>query len=167
MSAHPHRPADPAEIGCAIITASDTRTLEDDESGALMRSLLEEAGYPVHLHRVVRDDPGAIEAAVADAEADPAVRAVLLSGGTGIAARDRTFETVGALIERPLPGFGELFRMLSFRKVGSAAMLSRAAAGIRGRCALFSLPGSPGAVRLALQELILPELGHLIGQLDL
>ncbi len=166
MSPHSHGSTDPSRVACAVITASDTRTLDDDESGALMRALLEKAGHPVRLHRVVPDEPGAIRAAIAEAEDDPGIRAILLCGGTGIAPRDRSFEAVGGLIERPLPGFGELFRVLSFRLVGSAAMLSRAVGGVRGRRAVFSLPGSPGAVRLALEELIVPELGHLIDQLD-
>ena len=167
MSPVPHGSSDPENVGCAVITASDTRDLESDESGALLRSLLEGAGHVVHLHRVVTDDPAAIRAAVAEAEADPRIRAILLCGGTGIAARDGTFETVISLIERPLPGFGELFRMLSYREVGSAAMLTRATAGIRGRRVIFSLPGSPSGAGLALRELILPELRHVVGQLDL
>lgn len=118
------------------------------------------------LYRVVPDEPAAIRAAMAEAEADAEVRVVLITGGTGIAPRDRTFETVEGLLQRPLPGFGELFRMLSYREVGPAAMLTRAAGGIRGRRALFSLPGSPAAVELALRELVLPELGHLVAQLD-
>ena len=149
-----------------MLTASDTRTPDDDEGGDLLRRLLTEAGHPVRLYRVVPDEPAAIRAAIAEAEADVGVRVVLISGGTGIAPRDRTFETVAGLLERPLPGFGELFRMLSHREVGSAAMLSRAVAGIRGRRVLFSIPGAPAAVRLAVRELILPELGHLIAQLD-
>jgi len=162
-----HRSADLRQVGCAVITASDTRTLETDESGALLVSLLTGAGHQAPFRRVVPDQPAAILAAVAEAESVAGVRAILLNGGTGIAPRDRTFEAVAALIERPLPGFGELFRMLSFRQVGSAAMLSRATAGVRGQFVLFALPGAPDAVRLALEELILPELGHLVAQLDL
>jgi len=149
-----------------VLTASDTRTTETDRGGALLCRLLREAGHPVPLYRVVPDDPAAIRAALAEAEADPDIRAVLITGGTGIAPRDRTFETVESLLQRPLPGFGELFRMLSYREIGPAAMLSRAVAGVRDRRALFSLPGSPAAVELALRELILPELGHLVAQLE-
>ena len=166
MTGGPHRSAAPRHVGCAVLTASDTRSHADDESGALIRAGLLGAGHAVHLHRVVRDDPAAIRAAVAEAESDPHIRALVLNGGTGIAMRDRTFEAVSELIERPLPGFGELFRMLSYREVGAAAMLTRATAGIRGRRVIFSLPGSPAAVRLALHELILPELGHVVDQLD-
>ena len=167
MSGQRHRPTlEPSVIAVAVLTASDTRTLEDDESGHQACALLAAAGHPVLAHRVVPDEPAAIREAIASAEEDPAIRMILLLGGTGIAPRDRTFETVGGLIERPLPGFGELFRTLSYREVGSAAMLSRATAGVRGRRALFSVPGSPAAVRLALEELILPQIAHLIGLLD-
>jgi molybdenum cofactor biosynthesis protein B len=148
-----------------VLTASDSRDESTDESGRIILDLLGKAGHPVRLYRVCPDEPAAIAAALAEAEADREVRVVLVNGGTGIAPRDRTYEAVAARIERPLPGFGELFRMLSYREIGAAAILSRAVAGVRGRRALFSMPGSPAAVRLAMRELILPELGHLIGQL--
>ncbi len=166
MSLSHHRESAPDSVVCGILSASDTRTLENDESGNLIRSLLEGAGHEVRFHRVVPDDPSSIRAAVAEAEDDPALRVLVVNGGTSIAQRDHTYEALEGLIERPLPGFGELFRMLSHRQIGAAAMLSRAVAGVRGRRVLFSLPGSPAAVRLALEELILPELGHLVGQLD-
>jgi molybdenum cofactor biosynthesis protein B len=161
-----HRESAPKSVVCGILSASDTRTLENDESGKLIRSLLQGAGHEVRFHRVVPDDPSSIRAAVAEADDDPGLRVLLVNGGTGIAGSDHTYEALEGLIERPLPGFGELFRMLSHREIGAAAMLSRAVAGVRGRRVLFSLPGSPAAVRLALEELILPELGHLVGQLD-
>ncbi len=166
MTHHGHDSVAASGIACAVLTASDSRTTHDDEGGALLRRLLQEAGHAVSIYRIVPDEPAAIRAAIAEAEAEPEIRVVLITGGTGIAPRDRTFETVAGLLRRPLPGFGELFRMLSYQEVGAAAMLSRAAAGIRGRQVLFSLPGSPAAVRLAMEKLILPELGHLIGQLD-
>lgn len=166
MSLQQHRQSGPVSVVCGILSASDTRTLENDESGRLIRSLLEAAGHEVRFHRVVPDEPAAIQAAVAEAEADPSLRVLVVSGGTGIAPRDGTYEALEELIERPLPGFGELFRMLSYREIGAAAMLSRAVAGVRGSRVLFSLPGSPAAVRLAMEKLILPELGHLVGQLD-
>jgi molybdenum cofactor biosynthesis protein B len=166
LSLHGHRAAAPRSIGCGILTASNTRTLDTDETGALIRSLLEEGGHTVRFHQVVPDEPSALRAAIAEAEADGDLRVLLINGGTGIAPRDRTYEAVVDLLERPLPGFGELFRMLSHREVGSAAMLSRAIAGVRGCRVLFSLPGSPAAARLALVELILPEVGHLVGQID-
>ena len=167
MSGRSHRDADPTSpIDCAILTASDTRTPATDESGALLRSLLEAAGHRVRLHRVVPDEPEAIRAALVEIEADPAIRVVVINGGTGITRRDRTFETIEALLERPLPGFGEIFRALSFAEIGPAAILTRATAGIRGRIAIFAVPGSPAAVRLAAERLIVPQLSHLVGQID-
>ena len=167
MSGRPHRDADPATpIDCAILTASDTRAPATDESGALLRALLEGAGHRVRLQRVVPDEPAAIRAAIAEVEADSATRVLVINGGTGITRRDSTFETIDALIERPLPGFGELFRALSFAEIGAAAMLTRASAGIRGRLAIFAVPGSPAAVRLAAERLIVPQLSHLVGQID-
>ena len=148
-----------------MITVSDTRSLADDRSGARIVRALESAGHTVVDRRILPDEPVRIRALLRDlARASPA-RVVVLSGGTGIARRDRTFEAVDALLEKRLDGFGELFRMLSYRQIGSAAMLSRAVAGtFRGRI-LFSLPGSPQAVALALRRLILPELPHLAGLL--
>ena len=143
---------------------SDTRTLETDCGGALAAALLEEAGHPVAWRRLVRDEPGEIAAAVEAALCDAAVRALVVTGGTGVAPRDVTPESVEPLLQRTVPGFGELFRALSYQEIGSAALLSRALAGIaRGRV-VFVLPGSSGAVRLALTKLVLPELGHLAAE---
>jgi len=143
---------------------SDTRTLETDTGGALVAELLEEAGHLVTDRRVVADDVGAIREAVAAALGADACRAVLLTGGTGVAPRDVTPEAVAPLLDRELPGFGELFRMLSYEEIGSAALLSRALAGLRGAKALFALPGSRNAIRLAMTKLVLPELGHIVGE---
>jgi molybdenum cofactor biosynthesis protein B len=144
-----------------VITVSDTRTPESDTGGALVAELLEAAGHPVAGREIVRDEPEAIRRALERALASDGVRAVVLTGGTGIAPRDRTPESVEPLLERVIPGFGELFRMLSYQEIGSAALLSRSLAGLaRGRV-VFVLPGSRGALRLALEKLILPELGHL------
>jgi molybdopterin adenylyltransferase len=157
-----HKQASPRRVGFFTITVSDTRTLLDDASGDCMRELITEAGHAHVLHAIVPDDPSRVVASIEDGVARDAVQIVVLSGGTGLSSRDGTFEAVSALLEKPMPGFGELFRMLSFEQVGAAAMLSRAAAGLyRGR-AVFSLPGSPKAVQLALSRLILPEAGHLV-----
>lgn len=161
---HAHRAAAVTAVATAVLTVSDTRTLETDTGGALAEALLRGGGHPVPWRRVVRDDPGAIEAAVGAALLDPAVRALVVTGGTGVAPRDVTPESVEPLLDRQIPGFGELFRALSFQEIGSAALLSRATAGLaRGRV-VFVLPGSRGAVRLALERLILPELGHLAAE---
>lgn len=152
-------------VRCAVITASDSRTADDDASGGAIRDLLATEGHPVVSSAICRDEPGLIHAAIEGAiEAD--AQAVLINGGTGIARRDRTFDTVQALIERPLPGFGELFRMLSYEEIGSGAMLSRATAGIHRDRLLVSMPGSTGAVRLAMTRLVLPELAHICSELD-
>jgi len=161
MSHHAHRREAPRRVPTAVLTVSDTRTFEDDTGGALIRRLLSRAGHPVVKSRILPDEPERIRRALRSWGRDPSVRAVILTGGTGISPRDGTFEAVDGLLEKRLEGFGEIFRILSYRQVGSAAYLSRATAGIyRGRI-IFSLPGSERAVALAMEKLILPELGHL------
>jgi molybdenum cofactor biosynthesis protein B len=146
------------------LTVSDTRTLETDSGGARVAELLAEAGHCVVAREIVRDDAAAIAAALRAALARDGVDAVILTGGTGVAPRDVTPDAVEPLLDRVVPGFGELFRMLSYQDVGSAALLSRALAGLaRGRV-VFALPGSRAAVELAMQRLVLPEIGHLLGE---
>lgn len=160
-----HKRHAPRHVGFAIVTVSDTRTATDDASGDLLAQLAQEAGHAVAQRARAHDEPAEILAALDEALAAPGVDAVLLTGGTGIAPRDVTPETVTPRFDKRLPGFGELFRMLSWQDVGSAAMMSRADAGIiRGRI-VFLLPGSPKACRLAMERLILPEAGHLVGLL--
>lgn len=166
MTGTAHHAGDRPAVDCAVLTSSDTRTPATDETGALVRDLLERAGHRVRLQRVVPDEPQALRAALLEAESDPAIRVVVINGGTGISPRDRTCETVAAMVERPLPGFGEIFRALSFEEIGAAAILSRAVAGVRGRIAIFAVPGSPAAARLAVERLIAPQIGHLVGQID-
>ncbi len=147
-----------------MITASDSRGEAEDASGRLLRESAAAAGHQVVGHRVVKDEPDQIRAALEEA-ARAGAQAVLVNGGTGISGRDRTYEAVAGLLEKRLDGFGELFRMLSFGEIGSAAMMSRAVAGTwRGRI-VFSMPGSTAAVRLAWEKLIAPELGHLVFEL--
>jgi molybdenum cofactor biosynthesis protein B len=167
VSASSHRKVAPAagEIRVAVITVSDTRTLQTDESGSLAEALTTKAGFRVTRRELVRDEPAQIAARVQELCGKQEVDAVLLTGGTGVAARDGTVEAVTPLLDRHLDGFGELFRMLSFAEVGPAAMLSRAVGGTLGRVAIFAMPGSPAAVQLALGRLVLPELCHLVGQL--
>ena len=161
---HHHRRDAVLSVPTAVVTVSDTRTLETDKGGALVAELLEGGGHAVVSREIVKDDPAAIHSALAAALAADGVRAVILTGGTGVAPRDVTPESVQPLLEREVPGFGELFRMLSYEDIGSAALLSRALAGLaRGRV-IFVLPGSSGAVRLAMERLILPELGHLAAE---
>ena len=159
-----HRAAAPLAVRAAIVTASDTRTWESDASGAVLFEGLEAAGISVVDRRIAHDDVDALTLAIR-AGIRAGADAVLVTGGTGVAPRDVTPEALARLGARELPGFGELFRALSFVDIGPAAMLSRATAGIVGRTVVFALPGSPGACRLALTRLIVPELPHLVAQL--
>jgi molybdenum cofactor biosynthesis protein B len=164
MGHHEHRQEAPRQVRLAVITASDTRGEAEDESGRFLREAAAGAGHQVAFYRVVKDEPAAIREALAAAGAAGA-EAVLVNGGTGIADRDRTYEAVAGLLEKRLDGFGELFRMLSFSEIGSAAMLSRAVAGTWEGRAIFSVPGSLAAVRLAWEKLIAPEVGHVLREL--
>jgi molybdopterin adenylyltransferase len=157
-----HKATAPKTVGCFVLTVSDTKTAETDTSGTLIRELLTAAGHRVVDSRIVRDEPAEVARIVRDACARDDVQAVVLTGGTGITSRDSTFEAVEALLDKRLPGFGELFRMLSFQEIGAAAMLSRAQMGLHARRIVASLPGSPNACRLALERLLIPELGHLL-----
>ena len=159
-----HRSRAKKVIGCAVITVSDTRVPATDESGKLICQLLETEGHHLVDYRIVRDEPDRIKALISQGVAHPDIDALILTGGTGISKRDRTYEAVQALLEKKLDGFGELFRYLSYKQVGSAALLSRATAGVTSGKVIFSLPGSKTAVELAMQKLILPEIGHLVSQ---
>jgi molybdopterin adenylyltransferase len=158
-----HRKDAALRVRCFVLTISDTRTPATDTSGDAIVETLTGAGHEVSGRDIVPDDPAAVRAIVRQrALAD---EAVITTGGTGITARDSTFEALSSLLDKKLDGFGELFRMLSFEQIGSAAMLSRACAGTVGRCAVFSLPGSEHAVRLAMTKLIVPEIGHVVREL--
>lgn len=157
-----HRCASPQKVRCAVVTISDTRTIETDRGGELMVKLLTEAGHPVSSRQIVRDDPREIGPLVRKLADPEATDAVLMTGGTGIAARDRTFETVSGLLEKEMPGYGELFRMLSYEDIGPAAMLSRAIGGVLNNVIVLTMPGSVAAVQLAMEKLIVPEIGHLV-----
>lgn len=166
MSAHPHTHHAPNEIRCKVMTVSDTRTKADDKSGRLIRELLEEQGYQVLGQEIVADEKKEIGRALLSGCRQQNIGVVLVTGGTGIAERDVTYEVVENLLEKELPGFGELFRMLSYSEdIGSAAMMSRAIAGVISSTAIFSMPGSSGAVRLAMKRLILPELSHVVSEI--
>lgn len=162
MSHTEHRAQAPTAIRCAVLTISDTRTEATDTGGAAIVSLLEAAGHVVTGRTIVRDEPADVRSWIERAVAAGDAPILITTGGTGISARDGTFEVATALIEKPLPGFGEIFRMLSYQEIGPAAMLSRACAGRVGRAILVCLPGSEHAVRLAMERLLLPELGHLV-----
>lgn len=162
VSVAEHREAANQSVRCAVLTVSDTRTEATDKSGTLIRELLLAANHPVNAYRIVPDEPSQIGPLLAQWTADPEIDVIISNGGTGIAARDTTYDVVASLIEKRLDGFGELFRMLSWDEVGAAAMLSRAVAGVIGDTVIFALPGSTNAVRLALDKLILPEMAHVV-----
>jgi molybdenum cofactor biosynthesis protein B len=157
-----HRKDAPKSVRCFVLTISDTRTEANDTGGDAIASALQAAGHVITGRAIVKDDPPAVQRAIR-AAADTEV--VITTGGTGITSRDGTYEALTALFEKQLDGFGELFRMLSYEQVGSAAMMSRACAGTIGRLAVFALPGSPQAVQLAVEKLILPEIGHVVREL--
>jgi molybdopterin adenylyltransferase len=161
-----HRAGAPRSIGCFVLTISDSKTPDTDTSGVLIRRLLGEAGHTILGNAIVKDEPAQVTAVIREGCANRALQAFVLTGGTGVTSRDSTFEAVEALLDKRLTGFGELFRMLSYAEIGAAAMLSRAQAGVVDGRALFSLPGSPNACRLALEKLILPELGHLLREIS-
>jgi molybdenum cofactor biosynthesis protein B len=155
--------AAPAHARVHVVTVSDTRTVDTDEGGNLCISLIEAAGHTVTGRTILPDEPARVEAHCRAIAAE--VDAIVLTGGTGISRRDQTYEAVAGLLEKRLDGFGELFRMLSFSEVGSKAMVSRAVAGLYGNTVIFSMPGSTKAVRLAMERLVCPELGHIVGEL--
>jgi len=165
MSLEQHRRESRPTLRFAVITISDTRDVASDRGGALIVETLEAAGQLVTRRALVRDEPYEIERAVRECVAHAEVDLVLTTGGTGLAPRDRTVPTLERLFENTIPGFGELFRWLSYREIGSAAILSRACAGVIGQKPVIALPGSPKALELALREIILPEAGHLVSQM--
>ncbi len=159
-----HKARAPRSVRCFVLTISDTRTDDTDTSGRAIADLLTAAGHQVVGHAIVKDDASGIREVLLRQIANPDVQAIVTTGGTGITSRDSTFEVVNALLEKRLDGFGELFRMLSYEQIGSAAIMSRAIAGLAAGTIVAALPGSEAAVRLALERLLLPELGHLVQQ---
>lgn len=147
---------------CAVLTISDTRTPETDTGGNAVVSLLESRGHTIVARGLSKDDPSAVQTWIQRQRARDEVEAILTTGGTGIAARDNTYEAILTMLDKPIPGFGELFRVLSYQEIGPAAMLSRACAGVSQCRIVIALPGSEHAVRLAMEKLVLPELGHLV-----
>ena len=161
-STEAHRSESPASVTCAVLTISDTRSKEDDRSGELIRQYLGWRGHRVAAYAIVPDEAPAIERSLRAWIDDERIEAILTNGGTGLAGRDVTYEAITGLFERRIDGSGELFRMLSYAEIGAAAMLSRCTAGIAHGTVIFAMPGSPNAVRLAMEKLIGPELGHVI-----
>lgn len=164
MSSLLHRKDAPASVRCFVLTISDTRTAASDTSGQAIADALVGAGHQVIDRQLVRDEPADVRAAVTARVPDAQV--IITTGGTGITSRDSTYEAIASLLEKRIDGFGELFRSLSYAQIGSAAMMSRACAGTIGQTAVFALPGSEDAVRLAVDKLILPEIGHVVRELQ-
>ena len=157
-----HRQEAPQMVRCGVITVSDSRTLETDTGGQTVIDHLTNAGHEVVDRQIIPDEPKRMQRLLEEFRDRQDIEAVLMTGGTGLGSRDQTFETVSRLLSKPLPGYGELFRMLSYEEIGAAAMLSRATGGLIGRTVVLTMPGSRAAVRLAMEKLIIPELGHLI-----
>lgn len=166
MSHQVHKQAAPRAVSVRVVTVSDSRTPATDGSGDLIARLLTEQGHTVAGRAIVRDDPDAVRQVLDEGVSDDQVQVLIFNGGTGISRRDGTFEAISARLEKTVPGFGEIFRMLSYQDVGSAAMLSRAVAGTSGGKIVFSIPGSPRACALAMEKLILPELGHMVFEIN-
>jgi molybdenum cofactor biosynthesis protein B len=164
MSQEEHKAVAPRSVRCFIVTVSDTRTEATDSSGRAISDLLSAAGHVVAGRAIVKDDAEMVRGTLERQLAIADVQAIITTGGTGVTARDSTYEVVSSLLQKRLDGFGELFRMLSFQQIGPAAMMSRACAGIVAGHVVVSLPGSEAAVRLALERLLIPELGHLVQQ---
>jgi molybdenum cofactor biosynthesis protein B len=162
---HEHKSQAPTQIGCVVITCSDTRTPESDTSGYRIMHMLKDAGHGVISYQLIKDEPSKIKSAIKRAASNTKVQAIIINGGTGIARRDSTFEAVDRMLEKRLDGFGEVFRFLTYQEIGSPAILSRATAGTYKGRVIFSTPGSENAVKLAMEKLILPELGHIVQQL--
>ena len=159
-----HHAQAPQTLRVAVVTISDTRSIETDTSGALIVEMLEAAGYSIGDRAILQDEANLIRSSLEGLRDRGDLDAVLVTGGTGISPRDQTFETVSALLTKPLPGFGELFRMLSYAEIGPACMMSRAVGGLIGSIVVLVMPGSRAAVRLAMSKIILPELRHLVQQ---
>jgi molybdenum cofactor biosynthesis protein B len=164
-SVEKHREASPERVRVAVLTISDTRTPETDTGGNAIVELVQGAGHEVSRREIVQDDAPRIEVVLQEVLADGSVDAVITSGGTGISARDTTYEVVSRLVDKKLDGFGELFRMLSYEEIGAAAILSRAVAGASGSKFVACLPGSTNAVRLAMEKLLVPEIPHVVFEL--
>jgi molybdopterin adenylyltransferase len=165
MATIPHPDNQNISIDCAVITISDTRTSETDQSGQLIQELLTAAGHEVLVYQILPDEPAQIKELLTELGNNQQVQLVIFNGGTGIAPRDTTYDALVEMLEKTLPGFGEIFRQLSYAEIGTRSIASRAVAGTYQRLLVFSLPGSRAAVQLGVSQIILPEMNHLVKQL--
>lgn len=166
MGHEEHKSRAVKSVNCAVITVSDTRTEDTDASGKMIMALLREGSHKVSKYLLARDDPAEIRRLLSLLSAEPDLEAIILNGGTGISRRDSTFEAVASLLEKKIDGFGEIFRYLCYGEIGSAAMMSRAVAGVINGKIVISMPGSEGAVRLAMTRLVIPELAHMVWEVN-
>ncbi len=166
IKSHPHPDRENITVKCAVVTVSDTRTSETDKSGKLIQDLLLSAHHLIADYQIIKDEPDKIQAYIESISKNQNVDVIIFNGGTGIAPRDTTYDAIANLLEKTLPGFGEIFRFLSYQEIGSRAIASRAVAGIYRNKLIFSLPGSSNAVRLGMEALILPEIVHLVKQMQ-
>ena len=157
-----HESQGPQSARCAVITVSDTRTLENDTGGQTVIDHLQAASHTIAHREIIPDEPTRMRLLLESLRQREDVDVILLTGGTGISSRDQTYETVSGVLDKALPGYGELFRMLSYQEIGPAAILSRAVGGLLGRKVLLTMPGSPAAVRLAMEKIIVPQIPHLM-----
>jgi molybdenum cofactor biosynthesis protein B len=157
-----HAAQGPQKLACAVVTVSDTRTLENDTGGQAVIAHLQAQGHAIACREIIPDEPTRMRGLLQSLRDRDGLDAILMTGGTGISSRDQTFETVAGLLTKSLPGYGELFRMLSYQAIGPAAMLSRATGGLLGGKVLLTMPGSPAAVKLAMEQVIIPQLPHLV-----
>ncbi|TVP60719.1 MAG: MogA/MoaB family molybdenum cofactor biosynthesis protein [Nodularia sp. (in: Bacteria)] len=167
MSPQPHPDSPGNIVTCAVVTVSDTRDPETDKSGQLIQQMLVAAHHIVGAYKIIKDEPAQIQAQIKELSKNAGLDVIIFNGGTGIAPRDTTYDAIEKLLEKTLPGFGELFRFLSYQEIGSRAIASRAVAGVYQHKLIFSLPGSSNAVRLGMEKLILPEMAHLVSQLQM
>jgi len=161
-----HKAKSVKAVRCFVVTVSDTRNVSTDRSGQLIKELLVTEGHEVLGYRIVKDDPTEVEDLLRQVLSSDDLEAVLLTGGTGISPRDGTYEVVSRLLDKQISGFGEIFRFLSYQDIGSSAVMSRAQAGVAAGKVVVSLPGSKGAVDLGMRRLVLPELGHMVSQVQ-
>ena len=161
-STHEHRSRAPKQVGCAVITISDSRTEATDVGGQLLVDLMTDAGHQIVKRKIIPDEPEQMRELLGLLSQRDDIDVILMTGGTGVSPRDQTYETVAGILDKTLPGYGELFRHLSYADIGTAAIMSRATGGVLGKTVVLTMPGSPAGVRLATEKIILPELGHLV-----
>ena len=157
-----HKEEAPSSVSCAVVTISDSRTEEDDESGLLLKQKLADSGHRIIAYSIIKDDAGAISQKLKELLTQQELEVIITSGGTGVGRRDVTVETVSPILDKKLDGFGELFRSLTYQEIGTGSIMSRAIAGVAGGKVIICLPGSPAATNLAMDKIILPEIGHMV-----